>query len=267
MNFRINSSDWLFKANKGWEDYFLPYEINTNAQLFHIVKSHPNVLADCPISDYKHIIPHIYRYNDSTINFISAKKAEFGLVDGAYDSIFIRRGDKITTGESHYLNAANYVDLLVLKSPAAKTVYVQTDDFAAIEEMREHISKKRLNLELKTLCKESQRGTIVFSAYRQIDAKSAKGGSEVDYINSVKKEMLKSKTVEQMDSEEVYEHALTMIAGIDLVCKSRVCICDYESNVGRFIKLYHRESNNVYNVLSPDKDIDYNKLICPAHNF
>lgn len=264
MNFRIDSSDWLFKMNKGWEDYFLPYEINSNAQLFHIVKSHPTVLADYPISDYKRIIPHIYRYNHSTIDFINAKKAEFGLIDGEYDSIFIRRGDKITTGESRYLNAANYIDLLVVKSPSVKLVYVQTDDFAAIEELREHISKQKLHIELRTLCKETQRGTIVFTKLLQIDTNDAKGGSEVEYINRVKKTMLKSKTVEQMNSEEVYEHALTMIAGIDLVCKSRICICDYESNVGRFIKLFHRESNNVYDVLNPDKDIDYNKLVCPG---
>ena len=55
-----------------------------------------------------------------------------------------------------------------------------------------------------------------------------------------------------------------MIIGIDIVLNSNISICEYSSNVSRFIKLSHKNSNNVYDVLNQDKDIDWNKTKCPS---
>jgi len=56
-----------------------------------------------------------------------------------------------------------------------------------------------------------------------------------------------------------------MIIGIDFCLKSNICVCDYQSNVSRFIKLAHSNPVHVYDVLN--QEIDYNKLICPAFGF
>jgi hypothetical protein len=56
-----------------------------------------------------------------------------------------------------------------------------------------------------------------------------------------------------------------MIIGIDICSKSNICICDYQSNVSRFIKLFHNNPNNVYDIIN--EDIDYNKIQNPAYGF
>jgi hypothetical protein len=87
------------------------------------------------------------------------------------------------------------------------------------------------------------------------------------YISQNIDKLNATKTMEDMNSEEKYKHTIEMIIGVELCIQSNICITDYQSNVARFIKLAHRDSINVHNILSPDKDIDYNHLICPAYGF
>jgi len=264
LNFRINTDDWMYKFKEGWHDYFENYEINDKTQIFHIVKSYPTVLTEYSIGEYKAIIPFIYRYNQKTKEHIRDAKSKLNLEDGLYDSIFVRRGDKIISGESEYNSAEKYIDLLVSKNPVCKIVYVQTDDYGVIEEMRVHISKKQMKLEVKTLCDESQRGTVVFSNYKEMDNYKSK---DSDYVKKNKNALLSNKSVDQMSPSEIYDHTIQMIVGLDIVCKSHMCVLDYESNVGRFLKLFHNNSSNVFNLLDPLHDIDYKKMVCPSFSF
>lgn len=264
LNYRINTERWMFRFKDGWTDYFEPYEINDKTQIFHITKQYPNILTEYSIADYKNIIPSIYRYNQKTKDYIKDVKSKLNLIDGSYDSIFIRRGDKIISGESEYNSAEKYIDSLVSNNPAAKVIYVQTDDYGVIEEMRTHVNKKQMTMEIKTLCQEWQRGTVVFSNYKDIDFYV---GKDSEYVKKNKDALLANKSVEEMSPSEVYDHTIIMLAGIDLVCKSNICILDYESNVGRFIKLFHTNPTNVINILDPVNDIDYKKMVCPAFSF
>jgi hypothetical protein len=70
-----------------------------------------------------------------------------------------------------------------------------------------------------------------------------------------------------MNNEEIYNHTLEMLIGIDIVLKSNIVVTDYSSNVARFIKLKHSNSDNVYDVISKSNNIDYNKMICPSRGF
>jgi hypothetical protein len=246
LNFRINTDDWIFKFKDGWSDYFEPYEINNHIQIFNIYKRCPNVLEDYSIAEYKKIIPLIYKYNQTTIDYIRDVKSQLNLIDGAYDSLFVQRGDKISD-ESEYNGPEKYIDSLVLRNPYTKVVYVHTDDYQVIEEIQAHISKKQMTVEIKTLCEKSN--TVFISNYKERD------NNESDKI------------VEDMSVSEMYKNTLTMIAGVDLACKSNICVLDYESNIGRFIKLFHNNSSNVYNLLDPNNDINYKNIVCPAFSF
>ena len=74
------------------------------------------------------------------------------------------------------------------------------------------------------------------------------------------------KSVNRMTPYEKYEHTITMIIGVDIAIHSNICVCDYSSNVARFIKLAHDNNKNVFNVLNPDLDIDMNSTECPAYD-
>jgi hypothetical protein len=88
-----------------------------------------------------------------------------------------------------------------------------------------------------------------------------------DYLSTVIDKLNASKSVEEMNSEEIYKHSMDMIIGIDILINSNVCITDYQSNVSRFIKLSHKRPENVYNIMDPIHDIDYFKTAFPGHGF
>jgi len=263
INYTIRSTNWAYKYKDGWQDYFEEFEIRGQSPFFSTVKSHGELLGDYAIQEYKEIVPKVYRYNRKTKERIAQAKQRLGLLS-QYDCIFIRRGDKLITGESHYYNASVYLDLLRKKNPQTHTIFVQTDDYTCIEELDEYMEKNALHIKIRTLCKPSERGAMVFNIHKEKLIKNVtKGEEESQYI---KKNFSYTKTVEEMDRDELYEHTITMLVGIDLVSKSNICVCDYESNVGRFIKLFHNNSNKVYSIMD-EKDIDYTKRICPSYSF
>jgi len=265
LKFRIKSTNWLFKYKDGWTDYFENYElVNSNTNGAIIYKKHCDILIDAPILKYKEMIFDIYKYNTETNAFINSHTQTLNLGNN-YDSVFIRRGDKLTSGESNYINAGIYIDLLLIKKPAAKVVFIQTDDFTVIEEIKEHLTNLQITLDIITLCNEYERGAFVYEYYKDTGRVKPRCEKTADYIRN--KDIKTVKSISAMDKNQLKTHTLTMITGIDIVCKSNICILDYQSNVGRFIKLFHKDPSSVFNVLDPENDINYNKIRCPSFSF
>jgi hypothetical protein len=69
LKFIIDSSNWLFKFNKGWNDYFITFNADNIVDKNNSNKyKHGNVIKDYKIKDYiksiKDITPNDYRtYN------------------------------------------------------------------------------------------------------------------------------------------------------------------------------------------------------------
>jgi hypothetical protein len=261
INFIINSDNWLFKYKDGWDDYFEPITLTFNPIIETKIVTHSTNMGDYIIQEYKNVIPEIYKYNQNTLNKIQNYVNKNNLIN--YDSIFIRRGDKLAN-ESNLYNEIMYIDLLLLKSPDCKNLFIQTDDYNCFIKINNIIKEKSLNIKTYTLCNENQVGIVVTNNQKNEIANSNKNK---EYLDKIKNQLINSKSVEDMDNNEKYKHVITMIIGIDICSKSNICICDYQSNVSRFIKLFHINPNNVYDILNPEKDIDYNKLQNPAYGF
>jgi len=268
INFEMKSTNWLFKSKDGWTDYFEPVSLNYYTEcITNSVYSHSKVLEDFAIIDYKNIIKDIYIYNHRTKLKINDIINKFGLHSNTYDSIFIRRGDKLAE-ESNLLEEIEYLNLLLLKNPKCHTIFLQTDDYNCFTKLQEHIDTNKLNIKLLTLCNENSVGFIVNNHQKDILNNAVKTNKNTkQYISQNIDKMNATKTLEDMNSKEKYKHTIDMIIGVELCIQSNICITDYQSNVARFIKLAHRDSINVHNILSPDKDIDYSHLICPAYGF
>lgn len=73
------------------------------------------------------------------------------------------------------------------------------------------------------------------------------------------------KPVDKFNSEQIYEHTVEMLIGIDIVINSNKCVLDYESNVSRFIKIAHNNSDFVFDING--KNIDMNSVCFPAYGF
>jgi len=268
INFRINSDNWLFKSKNGWTDYFEDVRLNYYDQEDDMEE---NIIIDklgnYTIQEYKDAIAEFYHYNERTKHEIAKTKQMYNLIDGAYDTIFIRRGDKLGE-ESKFLSEEIYLNLLLEKSPHCKVLFVQTDDYNSYINIQKLIKNNNLDIKALTLCDPNSNGVIVYGSQKNILNNAVHNNDDnKEYLSSIIDKLNASKSVEEMDSEEIYKHSMDMIIGIDILANSNVCVTDYQSNVSRFIKLKHKHPENVYNIMDPTNDIDYFKSAFPAHGF
>jgi hypothetical protein len=264
-NFVIESDQWIFKSKNGWEDYFEPVKLQYNDGTNVAFVGHNDVIKDYPLIEYKNNIKELYIYNKRTNEQIQ-KINQTLKIPNDYDSIFIRRGDKLGQ-ESKFIKEDTYINRLLKRSPNCRYIYLQTDDYNCFIALQKYIEENGLNIEITTLCDPNSFGVVVHDFQKDILKNASETNSaNKDYLNKVIDKLNNSKSVENMNSDEKYKHLMDMIVGIDICLKSRHCVTDYQSNVSRFIKLAHNDSNNVYDV-SDTNDIDYNKLICPAYSF
>ena len=245
ISFRIDSTRWLFKYINGWTDYFQPFELTYNNHRPVKYIKHYQTAGDFPLYEYIHVIKEIYVYNDVVVSEIEKVKCGFNLQKNTYDAIFIRRGDKLVS-ESIYIPIEKYADLLLQKNPACETIFLQTDDYRAFIELEDYIKTRGLNIRAITLCDPNIRGMVIFE-------------------HSLREKLqTTTKMVTELNPEEMYKHTLDMLIGVDILLNSNICVCDYQSNVSRFVKLAHSNPNNVHDVMNPTEDIDMNRVECPA---
>jgi hypothetical protein len=271
IDFKIESDKWLFKYQDGWTDYFEEIKIDIekhtykkyfpqDGMLYENTWIYCNSIMDNFTSlEVKEIIPEFYKYNSTTMSMIESTKNTYNLELGKYDSIFIRRGDKLVR-ETKILNSELYIELLLEKNPECKQIFLQTDDYNCFIDLQKYIDERNLNIELITMCNPQQKGCVISSEYNLNDTDFAENQ---DYFKQVKEDLLKITPVDKMIPEEVYQHTMDMIVGIELCIQSNYCILDYQSNVSRFIKLAHPKIDNV---ISVERIIPYlTNWVCPAY--
>jgi hypothetical protein len=269
LNYKMNTDNWLFKSVNGWTDYFekieLNYENDTSTKITYYDQVN-TILDNFTLNHYRDANKEIYLYNDKTKLQIFEIKNLYNLFNN-YSSIFIRRGDKLIS-ESNFYNASVYIDLLLKKEPECKRIFVQTDDYNAVIEAKEYVEKQHLNIEIITLCREDTKGMIIRSQQHEFLNNVLNNHSyskNKHYILNNQNYLSNFKPVDKMNSDEIYDHTIQMLIGIDIVLNSNICILDFESNVSRFIKIAHTNQNNVFDI--NNKFINFSQISFPAYGF
>ena len=268
LNYKMNTDNWLFKSIDGWVDYFkaveLHYAEDTSTETIYY-DQYNTVLDSFTLQEYREAIQEMYIYNEKTKAQIEEVKQQYHL-NNNYSAIFIRRGDKLIQ-ESNYYHASIYIQRLLLKDPTCKRIFIQTDDYNCVLEAKEFIEYHKLNIEIITLCKEHTKGMVIISHQQNLlqhVLNQSLFSKNNNYLLS-NKTLASFKPVDQMNPDEIYQHTMDMLVGIDIVLQSNVCIIDFESNVSRFIKLAHSNPQNVYEI--NNRIIDFSKQIFPAYEF
>lgn len=268
-NFILNTDTWLFRHRDGWTDYFEKIDITYNEKGSEIVE-HTNSLGNYPLYEYAHYMKEMYVYNETTIKRIEKTKMELNLTDGNYDSIFIRRGDKIYN-ESPYIPSEIYIEGVLKKNPNCKTIFLQTDDYNSYIDLNNYIKERNLDIRLITLCDENTKGMVVTHFISEKDFENSchenqnKRFDNKEYMNKIIHDIKKTTPVYKLNKDEIYDHTITLLVGIELLLKSNICVCEYFSNISRFIKLMHPNPDNVLDIYKPDNIVDLNCLICPSY--
>lgn len=290
-SFRLNTENWLFKAEHGWTDYFLPIDFdpimpspqNVETKEIH---GHVNILANYPMNLYRMILPKIYRLNPTILAEIEKARITFDQFREnspirqstpsslEYGAIFVRRGDKLIE-ESILVSAEHYLTYLLEIYPNCNCVFVQTDDYNVFLELLAYQEKtpKIQHIQLYTLCKPELRGGMVITKHYYDYCQSPAFETEIqkiripqnrDYLQANQETLKAFLPLEMQTPEQVKEHTTDMLIGIDFLLKSKVCVTDYLSNVTRFIKFAHPKVDAVYDVLRHTNQFDMHITGCPA---
>jgi len=261
--FYIDDSNWIFTNNQGWTDYFNSVKtINCTdsnvEQPIEIYNSRNGNLKNVKIyslNDYRNILNEIMHLNDYMKLKLQETMNTLNIQGNNFDAIMIRRGGKIFE-EGNYINTEIYVNKLLEKN--TKTIFVQTDDYDAYEEVKYIINKKNINIDVLTLCPEYKRGgTTVYTAeFNYMKSNIHKNNS--DYILNFSQ---KCKPEDQYTKNEMKIHMEEMVIGLEICLLSRYLSTDFQSNITRMLYTRHNNPNNVINVLNTLIP-DFNKKIC-----
>lgn len=257
--FGINTSNWLFKYEKGWHDYFDSlHEFNEHIQCYIAPNRIPEEINFCnnidfTMNDYRKAMLETFQLNDTLQNIYKETVIELELDN--YSSIFIRRGDKMLK-ESLYIPTYKYIDL-ILKKDNVKTIFIQTDDYNVYLEAKEYVNTLNLNIKIVTTCPENKRGVHMFGVNNN--------GSDVSKENDtyIKNQDKNTKPIIQYNNEEIYNHTIEMLIGLEICKHSRYLALDMQSNVSRYLLLTHDIVGNVLDI--ENTNIDFNKpILCPS---
>jgi len=168
-------------------------------------------------------------------------------VNRDYGCIYIRRGDKLID-EINFIHTDKFIEKLLLNYTECKTIFLQTDDYNCFIDLQKYIKDNNLDIKPITLCPENMFGTIAHNGW--LDKMKDNTYANKEYLEKIKNNL--SKPISEMTSNEKYAHTIELITSVDICINSKYCVCDYKSNVSRFIKVAHKNVMNVFDVLEGD---------------
>jgi hypothetical protein len=258
--FKINTSNWLFKYKEGWHDYFDSLSEYDNTTPYCLAPQNiPEEINFCEnidftMQDYKTVMKDLFKLNSNIQTIYNTTVSKLDLLD--YHSIFIRRGDKMIE-ESIFIPTSKYIDKLFELNDAIKTIFIQTDDYNVYLEAIDYINSLKLDIRVVTTCPENKRGVHMFSVNTS--------GSSVSEQNDhyIKTQDRNTKPIANYTNEEVYNHTIEMLVGLEICKHSNYLILDLQSNVSRYLLLTHDNNENVIDL--QNTVLDFNKpVFCPT---
>lgn len=253
--FTIDSREWIFTHDKGWHDYFTTLEESPVYDILPQINWDKSDDRQFTVAEYKKAMKDIFVYQPYFYELAEKVSKELGLGDD-YTAVFIRRGDKLL-GESVYIPTEAYVHLAL--STGASTVFVQTDDYRVVEEIRSIIASNGFSTRVVTTCPPNKHGHFVFPVetskvvtmqYQDENGNQYVNSQNVDYLNATTRQ----KPLMEFTKEEIKAHIEEMIVGMILCQRSKNLVIDHTSNVGRYLHFTHPGGRDALRIVE-DLDI------------
>ena len=160
-----------------------------------------------------------------------------------------------------------YMDAGLTDTEAKYAALVEGMD-KSLGDIINYIEKNGLDIRVLTLCKPDLFGFTMSGI--EFYKNPSDFSENQPYINRIREMNIQNKIIFDLNKEEMLEHMITFLVGVDIVLQSRVCVTDYSSNVGRFIKLWKGES--VYTAYKEKcqyheagKELDLEMMRCPSY--
>jgi hypothetical protein len=265
LHFYLDDRAWPFQNEEGWCDYFdsvitwnhsikedtkyiiksTEFDINYNSPYFIFSKENCFTLQE-----YRDAYKYIAHLNTLMIEKMNDILKKHNLIPGEYDSIMIRRGDKMLS-ESLYIDTEKYLNQLIEKD--TKTIFLQTDDYDCFIELSNIIKEKYNNsIRLVTTCPEWKKGQITAVGVKsQIIEKIIESNFDNTIMRNLKNleccyklVCANNKTTEEYNPIEMKEHIEEVLIGLEICTLSRYISSELQSNVTRYLYCKHHNIDN-----------------------
>ena len=227
-DFYIDHSNWQYTYKNGWHDYFttltlydpaIPYD-HVERYSWHSIGQVP----DYTLQQYHDCVNEIFKLKDELLAYAGHLIKS---IEGEYDSVYIRRGDKQI--ENEYIHIPELIASIPL-DPARK-LFVQTDDMHAVEEIRKLLPGK----EVYTMTPYTRRGSDMF-------------------------------TIRSMNAEDTRKHAEELLVSIAVCMKGHAIYSDNRSNIGRLHKIMGLDAVTLYPSAQSSIPLSMTTIIRPQYD-
>jgi hypothetical protein len=202
-NILVDSSRWGYGR---WSTFFRSLSEGHSLNTLTIRTIHPNQ-EKWSLGKYRQVL-HTILIPTAIVRH--RVKEVIGKIGCPYTAIFVRRGDKIASGEANYIPMS---EILKHVTYDENTVFfLQTDDYTVVEETKRLLP----NHIIHSTVPPTKRGSYHHEKYKQAVGTPWMSKSP----------------------EEAKEEALEMLTGLFVCLHAQQCWTDDTSNVGRFLKLY-----------------------------
>jgi hypothetical protein len=258
--FFVNSKEWTFTYEKGWHDYFVTLEESPESMNLEKIQWEDANDRRFTVAEYKQAMKEVFVYQPYVYEMADKVQKELDLGD-SYTAIFIRRGDKLL-GESVYIPTEAYVFAALSTNPSV--VFIQTDDYRVVEEIRSMIKSQSKDVRVVTTCPPNKHGHFVFpvetSEVRTMQYRDQQGNTFVEdnnvkYLNATARQ----KPLMEFTKEEMKAHVDEMLAGLILCQRSKYLVIDHTSNVGRYLHFTHPGGRSALRIIE-----DLNIMVSPT---
>lgn len=250
----LYNNDFGFNYQKGWADYYLPfckeYEPSMESKVevyaeatrkskfmreLHAHRIDSLTIGSVTIQGFREIMSFFMLMLCRPIQKLAneAKKAidQFGL-DGDFAAVHVRRGDKVGD-EDEYYPIEIYIDSLKKMNGFGLPLFVLSDDYQAIIEMKEAIGKIYPQIPIHSLCQPKNSGFDVWAL--------RKG----EYTHK-HKESDKTHPSTNVIKQDTYENASTLVVETLIAAKSKIFVGTARSNVSYSIRALHEQPKQCF---------------------
>jgi hypothetical protein len=240
----LESSEFAYRVRDGWNDYYEPFcrdaeEVPSRriVERFEFVlgRNNSHFMKRCyfnpgairfgafKISQIHPMIGHFMRLI-CRLAYDSLRQVD-DLRDGlgmpaSYYAVHIRRGDKVGD-EDVYYSAERYLEALGDIGDTA--IFVLSDDYATVEEVRDLVAALGKRNPVLTLCRPEHQG---FDVWKLRAAESFAGGAEAF-------------AGEDAYRRYVWEETSRLLAEVEIASRSKAFVSTMRSNVGRTVSYLH----------------------------
>lgn len=239
LPFYLNSAEWVFAHDKGWNDYFTTFAEKPEGPVEAFYK-HPPGDKEFTVREYKDAMREVFVFQPHLLEAADQTMKRLGM-DGPFTAIFIRRGDKLL-GESVYIPAELYVRRALETNPSA--VFVQTDDYRCVLEVTQMIQAVNPAIRVFSTCPSWKLGhfakpveecAVVSTSHRLPDGRTIVNNLNAQYLQLTPRQ----KPFAEYTKPEIKEHAEEFLIGMILCQRGEHVVIDNTSNVGRYLGFTH----------------------------